>query len=189
MPTIITGVIAVAIFTQLFKALLENLFNVASTDRKHDPLIWTAALTISLVGYIGNAALNGPLTGPIFRDACGDALLAMLSALGTYHFTTHEFFNGTTTALISGVATTLREYTPTAVSPQQPITINVHPSLDPTTHAAQGVGPSTTTSTNAPPTTRTTFPITLTPAQNPLQKTDTLSATTGSYVNYFGKQP
>lgn len=88
----LTGVVVIAVLTQLAKSLLEAA-GVAPSGKWHDPLIWLVALLLGVGGYIAWAAMTAPITGHAAQLAAINGFQAALMAIGTYHLVTHPFFS------------------------------------------------------------------------------------------------
>jgi hypothetical protein len=88
----LTGVIAIAIATQLVKSLLEAA-GLGTGSAWHDPIIWLVAFTFGIGGYVAYAAIGAPLTWLAVWVAAGQGLLAALGAVGSYHLVTHPYFD------------------------------------------------------------------------------------------------
>jgi len=88
----LTGVIVIAILTQIAKSLLEAA-GLSPNGPWHDPLIWLVALSFGIAGYVISAAIDAPLSGPIVRGAAADGFQAALMAIGAYHLVTHALFD------------------------------------------------------------------------------------------------
>jgi hypothetical protein len=127
----LTGVIVLLVVIQVYKALIEA-FGISASSPLHDPLIWLFSLVVGVGGYIGYAAIGGPLTGAIVQAQAGQGFLAVVTCIGSYHLVSHPYFD----AALPLPARLVAAYTtpqPTGVTGNVGTAVRLNPPQEPPT--------------------------------------------------------